>query len=151
MVDRNIDRSDQETQRQASSPNVGDREQSMGAGRGQSQEGVGAMGSTSSSGGYATDSGWNEASGGLRKRWEERYGQSGADWNTVEPGYRYGYEMANNPRYQDREWTDVESDFRSNYGDWATKRGYQSDDSAWDQLKDGVRDAWQHVRSAMKH
>ncbi|HEX3246541.1 MAG TPA: YsnF/AvaK domain-containing protein, partial [Chloroflexota bacterium] len=47
---------------------------------------------------------WDEVSPTYQQRWQQRYGTSGGRWSDYEPGYRYGYEMANDPRYRNRSW-----------------------------------------------
>ena len=54
--------------------------------------------------------------------------------------------MAGDTRYEGREWSDAESDLRSGYGEWSRGAGYKHDESAWDKLKDNVREAWEKVR-----
>jgi len=46
--------------------------------------------------------GWEAAAAGYRQRWQPQPGSSGGRFEDEEPGYRYGYEMANDPRYQGR-------------------------------------------------
>ncbi len=59
-------------------------------------------------------------------------------------GYRYGQEMAGDPRYRGRRWEEVEPDLRSSYTDWARRQGTSSDDDegAWERLHQEVRRAW---------
>ncbi|MCU1294871.1 MAG: hypothetical protein JWP08_3721, partial [Bryobacterales bacterium] len=52
-----------------------------------------------------------------------------------DPGYAYGYEMANDSRYRGRRFEDVESDLRSDYG-----RRYPN--STWDKAKESIRRGW---------
>ena len=94
---------------------------------------------------------WSDVSSRYRQRWQARSQQAGMEggrWEAAEPGYRYGHEMASDPRYQGREWTDAESDLRSGYADWATRQGHREtqDQGLWDRLKEGARDAWDSVR-----
>jgi len=81
---------------------------------------------------------WDEARPRFRSRWQQRYGQVGGRWEDYEPRYRYGYEMARDPRYRGRAWSDVEPALRSDY-----ERRYSG--SAWEQVKDAVHDAWDSV------
>jgi uncharacterized protein (TIGR02271 family) len=91
--------------------------------------------------------GWEEARAGYRQDWERRHGTSGGRWEDAEPGYRYAHEMRGDPRYRDRDWGEVESDLRSGYGEWSRGRGYKSgDDSAWERLKENVRETWERGR-----
>jgi uncharacterized protein (TIGR02271 family) len=94
-----------------------------------------------------TMSSWDEVSPTYQQRWQQRYGTSGGRWSDYEPGYRYGYEMANDPRYRNRSWTEVEPEYRSQYSDWARRGGYSSDPSAWDKIREHARDAWEDARS----
>jgi hypothetical protein len=43
-----------------------------------------------------------------RGYWQSRYGTSGGRWEDYEPSYRYGWEMRNDPRYQGRNFDEVE-------------------------------------------
>ena len=55
---------------------------------------------------------------GYRQRWQARYGTSGDRWEDAEPGYRYGYDMRNQPQYRGRAWSDVEPEFQR---DWTQR------------------------------
>jgi uncharacterized protein (TIGR02271 family) len=93
--------------------------------------------------------GWDEARAGYRQDWERRQGTSGGRWEDVEPGYRYSHEMSEDPRYKGREWDEVEPELRSGYRTWSQERGYRStgdDDSAWERLKENVRETWERGR-----
>lgn len=54
------------------------------------------------------------------------------------PAYRYGYEAVS--RYPGRTWDDVESELGRAWGRYP-HRGK----STWTEMKDAVRDAWDHV------
>jgi len=88
---------------------------------------------------------WSDMSPEYRQRWQTRYGALGGRFEDYEPYYRYGYEMSMDPRYQNREWRDVESDLHRDYGTWARTHGYH-DDNAWERFKDAVQDSWDTVR-----
>ena len=60
------------------------------------------------------------------------------DYETLRPGYRYGYESAG--RYAGRNWTDVEKDLERDWDNYS-HRGK----STWQQVKDAARDAWDRV------
>lgn len=90
--------------------------------------------------------GWDEATSGFRQRWQQRYGSTGSRYEDYEPGYRYGYEMANDPRYQGRDWSEIEPDLRRNYGTWGQGHGYRYTESDWDRIQDSVHDAWDESR-----
>jgi len=81
---------------------------------------------------------WNTYAPEYRNRWQQRYGTSGGRWEEYEPAYRYGYEMRSRPEYRDRKWEDVEPDLRR---DWETR--YPT--SAWDRMRESIRDAWDNT------
>ncbi len=79
---------------------------------------------------------WGAARSRYQNAWQQKFGTKGGRWEDVEPSYRYGHEMSSNPRYQGRQWSDVESDLRS---DWGTRHR----ETPWDRVKDSVRHAWE--------
>jgi hypothetical protein len=90
---------------------------------------------------------WEDYSPSYRQQWEGRYGSSGRRWEDVEPFYHYGYVMAQDARFQDREFGDAEPTLRSDYQDWARRNNYRQDASAWDEFKMNVREAWDSARA----
>jgi hypothetical protein len=112
---------------------------------------MGQMGSAGQMGSIGGGSNWTTASTSFRQDWERTRGQSGGTWQDVEPGYRYGFEMAGDQRFRGRKWNEVEPEFRSGYADWARRQGYQADESAWDRLKDQIRHGWERVTGQATH
>lgn len=68
------------------------------------------------------------------------YGTS-YQYDQYQPAYRYGYDLATDPRYADRDWMDVEPEARS-YWD-------EREPGAWERFKDAVQHAWSQVRDAV--
>jgi hypothetical protein len=93
---------------------------------------------------------WQEMSPQYRQRWQTRYGTSGGRWEESEPYYRYGYEMAADPRYQGRDWAQVEPDLKRDYGAWAQRGSYRYDDNAWERFKDRVHESWDEARGTRR-
>jgi uncharacterized protein (TIGR02271 family) len=89
---------------------------------------------------------WEQMSPQYRQHWQTRYGTSGGRWEDYEPGYRYGYEMAHDPRYQGREWGAVEPDLRRDWSSWGQRHGYHYGESDWERFKDRVRESWDEAR-----
>ena len=90
---------------------------------------------------------WNDTSHWYREEWERRSGGEGTSWENVEPAFRYGHEMAGDPRYRDREWQDVEQNLVGEYADWHARQGYKNDaEYAWDRVSGDVRAAWDRAR-----
>src|SRR5215211_526614 len=83
---------------------------------------------------------WKDEDAYWRTNYRDRPYASSAnrDYEHYQPGYRYGYDAAN--RYQNRTWTDVESELSSGWNKYE-HRGT----STWEQVKDAVRDAWDRV------
>src|SRR5579884_3106944 len=79
----------------------------------------------------------------FRTDFQNRYAASGATYDTYLPAYRYGYEMASDPRYQGRSFDGVESDLRTDYG-----RRYPN--STWEKMKDAIRYGWNRVTGKTK-
>jgi len=81
---------------------------------------------------------WNEEDKYWRSNYRTRPYASTDEYETFQPGYRYGFESAH--RYKDRDWNDVESDLRR---DWDSYQ-YRGQ-STWESIKASVRDAWDRV------
>jgi uncharacterized protein (TIGR02271 family) len=65
-------------------------------------------------------------------------GGQGQAYERWAPGYRYGYELASDPRYAGRDWTALEPEAR---------RGWEAQQKGtWEEFKDSVRYAWEKVR-----
>jgi len=81
----------------------------------------------------------------FRNDFKTRYGATGGSYETYAPAYRYGYEMAGDPRYKGRSYNEVESQLKSDYAS-------RYPNSAWDKMKDSVRYGWDkmtgHSRAA---
>jgi uncharacterized protein (TIGR02271 family) len=74
----------------------------------------------------------------FRQDFTTRYGNTGQNYEAYSPAYRYGYEMAGDPRYQGRNFSEVESGLQTDYA-----RRYPN--STWDKMKDSVRYGWEKV------
>jgi hypothetical protein len=83
---------------------------------------------------------WTEEDAYWRANYRSRpYASSpDRDYTYYQPGYRYGYDAAN--RYQNRSWSDVESELSTGWNKYE-HRGT----STWEHMKDAVRDAWDRV------
>ncbi len=60
-------------------------------------------------------------------------------YDTYQPAYRYGYDMAVDPRYSGRSWQDVEPEAQRYWED--------REPGAWERFKDAVQHAWNQVRN----
>ena len=66
------------------------------------------------------------------------YARTGRQYTDYEPAYRYGYVLATDPRYRDRDWDVIEPEARRGWSEHG--RG------TWEEFKDAVRRAWDRVR-----
>lgn len=83
--------------------------------------------------------------------WEENFSSRpytvGADYyERFRPAYRYGYESAH--RNEARDWDEIEPELQSG---WDSYEHAGEDRTAWEQIKDAVRDAWDRVRGEPAH
>ena len=69
-----------------------------------------------------------------------RYGSTGSSYTDYLAAYRYGHEIAHDPRYAEHEWSIAEADVRSG---WEQNHP----DSPWHYFGDAVRHAWQRSRN----
>lgn len=68
----------------------------------------------------------------FRTHWQSNFGSSGGRYEDYAPAYSYGSSMANNDRYRNAQWDDVEPQLRT---DWEASHP----ESQWDKVKDAVR------------
>ena len=100
-------------------------------------------------GGYVTQSRstWSPSSvdsydADFRNHYQSHFANTGFGYEQYQPAYRYGYTLANDPRFRGRDWADIEPDARIF---WTTHYA----DSPWEQFKDAVRHGWQEVKQAV--
>lgn len=75
----------------------------------------------------------------FRSSFKTRYGKrSGVTYETYEPAYRYGYDLASDPKYTGKDWATVEPSARTHW-----ESGGQG---TWEDFKDAVRHAWDTIR-----
>ncbi len=80
--------------------------------------------------------------------WQENFSSRpyalGPDYyDRFRPAYRYGFESARHG--VGRRWDDAEPDLRTG---WERNQSEGGNPSAWDEIKDAVRDAWDRVTGA---
>jgi hypothetical protein len=72
----------------------------------------------------------------FRSHWEKTY--TGGTYQEYDPAYRYGESMAGNPGYEDKPFSEVESELRVTW----ERRHPQS---SWDKFKEAVRHGWERL------
>jgi len=81
---------------------------------------------------------WTDDDNYWRTNYKARPYAGQRDYDYFRPGYQYGYESAQ--RFRGRDWHEVENDLEAGWGKWE-HRGK----SAWQDVKEAVRDAWARV------
>ena len=74
----------------------------------------------------------------FRSHYDTAFAPRGAPYEHWAPAYRYGYDIATDPRYRDREWATVETDARR---EW--EQGHRG---TWEEFKEAIRHGWDKVR-----
>lgn len=83
-------------------------------------------------------SGFESYDADFRKHYQSSYANSGLDYNSYGPVYRYGYNLASDDRYNSSDWNTVETGART--------RWEERNPGTWDQFKDGIHYAWDRAR-----
>ncbi|RPI87983.1 MAG: hypothetical protein EHM41_03015 [Chloroflexi bacterium] len=62
-------------------------------------------------------------------------------YEQYEPAYRYGYDLATNSRYRERNWDEIELE--------AQRYWDERNPGTWDRIKNAVRHAWEEVKDTV--
>jgi len=76
----------------------------------------------------------------FRTHYQTSATNTGYTYDQYAPVYRYGYGLANDPMYRDRDWSAIEMDARN--------RWEERNPGTWEQFKESVRYAWDKARGA---
>jgi hypothetical protein len=74
----------------------------------------------------------------FRSHYDTAFASRGSPYEHWAPAYRYGYDLATDPRCRDREWATMETD--------AQREWEQRHQGTWQEFKDAIRYAWDKVR-----
>ncbi|MDX1530882.1 MAG: DUF2382 domain-containing protein [Rhodothermales bacterium] len=85
---------------------------------------------------------WAEVQPTFKKHYENAYSDLDARYEQYEPAYRYGYDMAYDNRFRNREYAQAEADLRKGY---VERHGRDT----WDKVKDAVRHGYNSVRARL--
>lgn len=77
-----------------------------------------------------------------RRHYQTSYGTMGHPYDYYEPAYQYGMSLRNEARYRDWDWGRLEPEAQRTW----TERYPRT---AWDDIKDAVRHAWENVKAAV--
>lgn len=86
--------------------------------------------------------GTNDYDAHYRTHFNQFYANRGMKYERYQPAYRYGTSLANDPRYQGRNWNLIEGDIRR---DWEGRN-----QGAWEDFKDAIRHGWNEVKEAVR-
>jgi hypothetical protein len=76
---------------------------------------------------------------GFHEDFNSMYSHSGHQYSDYESAYRYGYMLAMDPRYRDRDWDAIEPEARLGWAEYSRSR--------WEEFKDVIRRSWDRVRA----
>lgn len=76
----------------------------------------------------------------FRQDYQNNFSNSGYGYDQYRPAYRYGFEMASDPRYGNADWSDIERQAHRNWDEGTM--------GPWDRYKDAVRYGWERGRQA---
>ncbi|WP_447984666.1 hypothetical protein [Nitrospira sp. Nam74] len=82
--------------------------------------------------------GSSDAESDFRENYQSVYANAGLDFEQVEPAYRYGYELARDPRGGSSDWSAVEPHAKQTW-----KEHHQG---SWDQYRGAIRYGWERAR-----
>ena len=71
----------------------------------------------------------------FRKDYDSRFAAQGADYDTYEPAYGFGYGLSSDARFQGKDWADVEESAKTDYL-------RTNPNSAWDKVSNAVKYGW---------
>lgn len=81
---------------------------------------------------------------GFQTHYTSVYGNRGHNYEYYRPAYYYGYQLANDDRYRDWDWVDLEPEARR---DWEARDGVAG---AWEDFKDAIYHSWLRVREGVR-
>jgi hypothetical protein len=79
---------------------------------------------------------------GFYRHYETTLANTGYPYDYYEPGYRFGHTLASEKRYMDRDWDEIEPEFRT---EWEREHP-----GTWEEFKSSVRHAWEEVKDAFR-
>ena len=83
---------------------------------------------------------WSTLEPDFRRNYRTTYVNAGLSYEQVQPAYRYGYELAQNPQSGGADWNAIEPQAKQT---WESRRK-----GSWDQYRDAVRHGWERTRRA---
>ncbi len=78
----------------------------------------------------------------FRQHFESHVFAGDSDYNTYQPAYRYGYNLARDERYLGSRWDELEPEARR-YWD-------ERNPGTWERFRDSIRHAWEEVKDSVR-
>ena len=78
----------------------------------------------------------------FRDHFQSTYTTEQYTYEQYQPAYRYGYDLARDERYMDRDWNELEPEARSRWD--------ERNPGTWEQFKDAVRHAWEEIKDIVR-
>lgn len=76
----------------------------------------------------------------FRQNYESNFANTGYGYDQYRPAYRYGFELAKDPRYNEMDWNTLEMQAHRNWN--------ESTMGPWNRYKDAVRYGWERGRES---
>ena len=77
----------------------------------------------------------------FREHYDTYYTTTDYTYDQYAPAYRYGYNLATDPYYGEREWSEIETDVET--------RWEEHNEGTWEEFKDAVQDGWHETKEAL--
>jgi len=74
----------------------------------------------------------------FRRNYESNYADSGLSYDEYRPAYRYGYDLAKDPRYSNKNWDSIEPQAKRNWEEGGK--------GSWNKYEQAIKYAWQRAR-----
>jgi uncharacterized protein (TIGR02271 family) len=78
----------------------------------------------------------------FQTHYNKNFGKSGYSFDQYSPAYRYGYNLASDKSYANRNWTDIEPSIRDQ---WESRNK-----GTWEEFKDAIKYGWERVKNAAR-
>jgi hypothetical protein len=75
-----------------------------------------------------------------RSHWQTNHANQGYTYEQYAPAYRYGYDLANDPRYRGRDWNSIAPEAQR---EWDTRQP-----GTWNRFQNSMRYAWDKATGA---
>jgi stress response protein YsnF len=84
---------------------------------------------------------WTEMETRFHRDFDANYSGTGYTWEHYTPAYRYGYNLASDPQYTNRDWDEIEGDVRT--------RWEAHNEGTWDDFAGAIEYGWEQVKDAL--